>query len=182
MIHPYAYRTGLIAALVTIVYTILAYLIGIELFTNFWIPILVMIAIVIYLIMSLKKIRSFMGGIMTLSQGFMNFLAMSAIYILVSSMFHFLIVNVIDPDFGTEVNEVIIEKTIGMMENFGAPEAEIEKQVIELEEKLESQRGIGGWLLNMLQSLAFFAVIGLIAAAVLKKSSNAPKESLETLD
>ena len=182
MIHPYAYRTGLIVSVIIVIWTIFSYLIGIEMFTNFWIPIVVMIAVVIYLIMALKKIRGFMGGFMTLVQGFINFLVMSAIFIFISSILNFLIVNVIDTEFGSEVNEVIIEKTIGMMEKFGAPEAEIEKQVIELETKLESQRGFGGMLLNMLQSLAFFAVIGLIAAAVLKKNPDQSAETLETLD
>ena len=83
MIHPNAYKTGLIAAGITIAYTLIAYLIAIDLFTNFWIPMLVVVGILVYMILSLKKIRENLG-FMSFKDGFLNFAVMAVLYVFIS--------------------------------------------------------------------------------------------------
>lgn len=179
MLHPYIYRAGLIAAGISVAYTLVSYLIGIEAFTSFWIPIVITIAIIVYLVLSLKKIKGFLDGKMTFTQGFVNFLGMSLIFVLISQVFYFFILHVIDPEFGVAVSDVVIEKAIGMMERFGTPENEIEKALIEMETDFEKQGTFGGALMGMLKYLGFLAVIGLISAAVLRTKD---METLETTE
>jgi hypothetical protein len=180
MIHPYAYRTGLIATAVGIIYTLISYLVGVVLFTNFYIPIILLVLFIIYFILSLKKIKGLLDGDFPFSVAFMNFMVMVALYIVISQTFYFLLIYVIDADFGMAVNDAIIEKTIGMMERFGAPENAIAETLEEMEVQFENQSTIGGMLLGMLKNLGFMAVVGLIVAAIMKSK----KENIiiETVD
>lgn len=179
MIHPYAYRAGLIATAVGVIYTLISYFIGIEAFTNFYIPIILFILIIVYYIFSLKKIKGFSNGDFPFLTAFVNFFVMAAIYIVISQAMYFLLIYVIDPDFGMAVNDAIIEKSIGMMESFGAPEQAISESLVEMEAQFESQSTFMGAMWGMLKNLAFMAVVGLIVAAVMKSKKEV---FIETVD
>jgi len=60
-------------------------------------------------------------------------------------------------------------KTINIMEGMGAPAEAVAEGI----EKIENQDtfGIGTQLKSLAQSLVFFAVIGLIVAAIMKKNN-----------
>ncbi len=179
MINAYSYRAGLIAAAISVAHTLVSYIVGIDLFTNLWIPSVIAIGIIVYLIISLKKVRTILGGYMSFTEGLANFFIMSLVYVVISQLFYFLIVNVIDPEFGIAVNDVIIEKAIGMMENFGAPESEIEKALVDMEAEFESKSTFIGVITSMGKILAFFLVVGAIVSAVLKRKNEG---NIETID
>ena len=90
MIHPYAYRVGLIAAVISIVWTIFAYLIGIELFTNWWVGIIFIVVMIAYLIVSTIKIRTYQNGYITFASAFLNFMVMAAIFTLIGQFFNYI--------------------------------------------------------------------------------------------
>ena len=178
MINPYAYRTGLIAAGISIAYYLISYLIGIELFTSLWIPWVFIIGIIVYFIISLKKIREFMGH-MTFAQGFVNFLTMSIVYIVLSNSFNYILINVIDPEFGIAVNDMVIEKVIGIMESMNTPEQAISEAITKMEEQIESQSSISGFLLNIATITFWYALIGLIVAAIMKSKNDTFTETVD---
>ena len=90
-------------------------------------------------------------------------------------------IYVIDPEFGQAFADVTIEKTIAMMEGFGAPEVAIEEALTNMEVEFESQSSFLGNLWSMLKGVGFMAVIGLIVAAIVKK--NPPVfDNVETVD
>ena len=179
MIHPYAYRTGILASLVTVFYTLIAYFVGLDMFTSFYVPMLIVVGIIVYLVLSLKKIKAFNGGIISFSTAFMNFMVMSAVYVVISQGFNYLLIYVIDPDFGFAVNDAIIEKSIGMMESFGAPEAQIEISLVEMEKSFEEASTLYGTIMGMIKYLGFMAVVGLIASAVLKTKNEVFTETVD---
>lgn len=116
---------------------------------------------------------------MSFKQGFVNFFIMSIIYIVMMHTANFLVVNVIDPEFGSEVNDVIIEKVIGFMESLGTPESAITEAVVEMEDEIESQRTFSGFLTNIVTWALWFSVIGLISAAVLKSKNDVITETVD---
>jgi len=179
MINAYSYRAGLIAAAISVFYTIVSYFAGIEMFTNLWVPSVISVGIIVYLIISLKKIRTMLGGYMSFNEGIVNFLVMSVVYVVISQFVYFLIVNVIDPEFGIAVNDVIIEKAIGMMESFGAPEDSIGEALADMEADFEAKATFVGILMTMLKIIAFFFVVGLVTSAVLKRKNEG---NIETID
>ena len=181
MIHPQVYRAGLIAAGISVVWTIIAYLVGIDLFTNWWMGIAVFIAVIVYLIIALKGIRTQLGGYISFKDAFLNFLAMAVIQIVISQTIYFLLIYVIDPGFGEAVIDATIEKTIAIMEGFGTPEVAIEEALTNMEVEMEKQTTIMGAIMNMLKGIAFMAVVGLIVAAIIKKNPSV-FENPETVD
>lgn len=178
MIFPYAYRNGLIAAGIATAYYIVAYFAGLEFYTNFYTPWIFIIGFIIYFIITLKKIKGFMGN-MTFMQGFANFFVMSVILLTISNIVNYLIVNVIDPEFGIAVNDIVIEKVIGIMESMGAPEESISETIIKMEEKIESQSSISGLLVDTATVIFWYSIVGLIVAAVLKSKK---EDFIETID
>ena len=86
---------------------------------------------------------------------------------MISTAVSIIIFNFIDPDSAIALKELIVEKTISFMEGMGAPAEAIAEGV----DKIESQNtfGFGTQLKSLAQSLVFFAVIGLIVAAIMKK-------------
>lgn len=181
MIHPLAYRNGLIAVALSIAYTLIAYLIGPQFFANWWLALIIMVVIVAYLIYSLRQIKTAMGGYITFGNAFLNFMVMAVLYIVIGTLFMYILIWVIDPDFGQAYADETIEKIIGMMEGFNTPVEAIEEAVTEAEADFESQKSLGGNVMQMLKGSAFMAVVGLIVAAVMKKNPPIFDES-ETLD
>ena len=116
---------------------------------------------------------------MSFNEGIVNFLVMSVVYVVISQFVYFLIVNVIDPEFGIAVNDVIIEKAIGMMESFGAPEDSIGEALADMEADFEAKATFVGILMTMLKIIAFFFVVGLVTSAVLKRKNEG---NIETID
>ena len=181
MIHPYAYRAGGIAALISIVWTVIAYLVGVKLFTNWWASGFIAIFILVYLIISIIKIRRMKGNVISFQEAFLNFLVMIAIYAVVANLFNYLLLYVIDPAFGQAVIDASIEKTIGFMEKFNVPESDIEKALTGMEEEFEKQKSFLGMLSGMIKGVAFMAVIGVIVALIVKRKPPVFDE-LETID
>jgi len=118
-------------------------------------------------------------GNMTFMQGFANFFVMSVILLTISNIVNYLIVNVIDPEFGIAVNDIVIEKVIGIMESMGAPEESISETIIKMEEKIESQSSISGLLVDTATVIFWYSIVGLIVAAVLKSKK---EDFIETID
>jgi hypothetical protein len=178
MIFPYAYRNGLIAAMIATVYYIVAYFSGLELYTNFLTPWIFFIGFIIFFIITLKKIKKSIGSL-SFAQGFFNFLIMSVILLLISNFVNYLILYVIDPEFGIQVNDMVINKVIDLMESMGAPEDSISDAIFEMEEKMESQGSIVGFLTDTFTAIFWFSVIGLITAAILKSKNELNTETID---
>ena len=77
--------------------------------------------------------------------------------------------NYVDPEAAKQIQQITVDMTVNMMEGFGAPAETIAEAV----EKIESQNQYS--LINTAKSLAwgflFQAIIGLIVAAIMKKSN-----------
>lgn len=179
MIHPHSYRVGLIASVIGIIYTLIAYFIGPEAFTSYIFMFLIAIGILVYFILSLKKVRSSLGANFTFGNAFFNFMVMVVIYTVISQIFNYLLIYVIDPEFGVAMTDAIIEKTVGMMEGFGAPEQAIAEAITEMEVAFEDQTTISGMLLGILKYLGFMAVVGLIVAAIMKNKKEVFTETVD---
>ena len=178
MIHPQSYRSGLIAAGISVVWTIIAYLVGIDLFTNWWMGIIIFIVVIVYLIISLKNIRTDVGGYISFKDAFLNFLVMAVIQIAISQTIYFLLIYVIDPGFGEAIIDASIEKVIGIMEWLGAPDSAIEEALPEIEIEMAKQTTFIGAVTNTIKGVSFMAVIGLIVAAIIKKNPS-PFENVD---
>ncbi|MEC3908353.1 DUF4199 domain-containing protein [Tamlana sp. 2201CG12-4] len=160
---------GLYLGIALSLWTILGYAIDLSLLVNFWINLLVIPLVIIATgIFVIGKCKSVSKGFISFKGAFTSFFITVLVGIVVSSLVSILLFNFIDPDAALAIKEMAIEKTVTMMEGFGAPADKIDEQV----EAIEAQNlfSIKTQLFQLGQGLVFFIIIGLIAAAIMKKS------------
>lgn len=160
----YGLYLGILLALLTVI----SYAINIELLTNTWYGIFILIAIVAFGIVSVAKIKQAQNGFASFKESFSAYFITVLIGLIISTVVSYLIFNFIDTEAAGILKEKTVEKTVQMMKNFNTPNEAIAEAV----EKIESQNqfSIGSILKGLAGYLVFFSVIGLIVAAAMKKS------------
>lgn len=164
-----AINYGLYLGVFLVSFTVLAYIIDIELLVNFWLVFLLLPLITIIVgALSSAKAKSMLGGFISFKQSFSSYFIPIAIALIISTVVTYLLFNFIDPDSAILLKESVTTKTVGMMENFGAPQSEIDKVIVQMQE--QDTFAIGTQLISVAQGLVFYSVIGLIVALILKKN------------
>lgn len=148
--------------------TVFAYAVNLDLFTQWWYGVGLMILVIIFGIISAMTSKKLVGGIINFKGAFSSYFIAVAIGIIISSLVSFVIFNFIDPDAAKLLQEKILDSQVAMMRGFGAPEDSI-AEVVEQMEKEDNMFAIT----KVAQSIAFqligFSVVGLIVALVVKK-------------
>ncbi|WP_299334457.1 DUF4199 domain-containing protein [uncultured Psychroserpens sp.] len=159
---------GIYLAIGLVLYTVLCYAFNVELVVNFWINILVVpLAIITIGVISSAKARSLLGGFMSFKQAFMTYFIPIVLGVLINTVVVVVLYNYIDPDTADYVKELVINQTRDFMEGFGAPQAQINESLAEIESQNIFSPGMQ--LRSLAQGLIFFTVIGLIVALIMKK-------------
>ena len=161
----YGLYLGVFLALITV----LAYALNLELLTNMWVGILIVIAIIIFGIISVAKVKQAQNGFASFKQAFTSYFITVLIGLLISTLVSFLLFNVIDTDAADVLKEKTIEKTVEMMENFNTPTEVIAETVEQMES--QNQYSIGNVTKGLAGYLVVFSIIGLIVAAAMKKNN-----------
>lgn len=160
----YGLYLGALLALVTVI----GYAVSLELLVKWWLGIILLITIIVFGIVSVSKSKKMLNGIISFKDAFSSYFFTVAVGVLVSTAVSILLFNFIDPDAAVLLKEKIVETTVNMMQGFGAPAESIAEAV----EKIESQDQFS--VLNQLKSVAwqllFYIIVGLIVAAIMKKS------------
>jgi len=165
----YGLKFGGYAAAFTVTYGILGYLIGVEMYAQGWLGILVAaitIGILVVGVLQARKETTLENGF-SFKTSFSTFIIASLVPIVAGIAFNILLFHVIDPDFATLVEEALIKSTVGTMEKFGVPQASIDETVDEMLQ--ESRFSIKNQLMGLPMGLIFYAIVGLIVAAATKR-------------
>ncbi|MCD2259924.1 DUF4199 domain-containing protein [Psychroserpens luteolus] len=159
---------GIYLALALVLYTVLCYVINVEMVVNFWINILVIpLTIIAVGVISSAKAKSILGGFMSFKQAFTAYFIPIAIAVTISTITTVILYNYIDPDTADYIKEMVITKTRDFMEGFGAPQSDINEAIAEMEG--QDMFAPATQLRSLAQSLVFFIVIGLIVSLIMKK-------------
>lgn len=167
-IYNEAGKAGLIMGLSFLVITGGVYAIDYTMFASFWFGILNLILVVGFLIYFYGNWRKGRGGYVSFKESFaFGFLAlvMSGV---INLMFTCILYGVIDPDLPTKLTDALIDNTVGMLERFGAPDAQIDETIEQLEKQTESYT-LEGQLKNFPMMLVMYAGFALIMGAIYKK-------------
>ncbi|WP_282135627.1 DUF4199 domain-containing protein [Seonamhaeicola maritimus] len=151
------------------VITILVYTINLDLFTQIWLGLTLLAIIIVLGIMSISKSKKSLGGYISFKNAFTSYFITILIGLVISALVSIVIFNFIDPEAATTLQEKIIEVQTQRFENFNMPPEAIAEAV----EKMEAQGdmySIGNIAKSVIWQLAGFSVVGLIAAAIMKKS------------
>ena len=160
---------GMYLGLALTLWTVIAYVIDLELMVNLWLNLLVLPVVIIgFGVVSTAKSKQILGGFLSFKEAFTSYFITIALGIGISFAVSIILFNYIDTEAAITIKEIAVEKTIAMMEGFNTPPDQIAKQVEAMENNdlfsFKSQ------IFQIAQSLVFFTIIGLIVAAIMKKS------------
>ena len=173
-----ASKYGPTIAGISIAYTLVAYLIDMKLMVNTWAGISLWVVNFALLIIAVRAAKKAMDGFISFKNAFTTFIMTFVISSLLSTVFNIVLFAVVDPAAAQELQELTIETTISFMEKLGTPESELEKQVAAMEEA--NQFSMGNQVKGFFMGIVFYAILGLIVAAVMKKDK--PVFEYESID
>ncbi|HQE33664.1 MAG TPA: DUF4199 domain-containing protein [Flavobacterium alvei] len=156
---------GIITGVVSALLTTAIYSIDLNLFTKWWLGILMIIVYIIIGIVLLSKTKKELKGIFSFKEAFTTYFISAVIGILISVAFNILLFNVIDPSVKDTLNEIVIKYTAETMQKFGAPSAAINEAIKKMQENnpystIELLKGcvfsiVGSSLFGLLLALIF---------------------------
>ena len=160
---------GVILGVVSILVTAIVYAVDINLFLSGWITFVKVIAFLTVMILLLSKTKKELNGIYSFKQAFTTFFIAACIGLLLATTFEIILYNFIDPSLKDTLKEMSIKFTVNFMEKLGAPQSEINKTIVKLQET--DQFSIGQLLQGTFFYLVFASIPGLILAAIFKTKS-----------
>ncbi|AEV31867.1 hypothetical protein Oweho_0855 [Owenweeksia hongkongensis DSM 17368] len=173
-----ASKFGPIIAAIGISYTLIAYLVDMHLMVNMWAGISLWVINFVLLIIAVRTAKVAMGGFISFKNAFSTFLLTFVLSSLLSTVFAILLFGVVDTEAADQLQELTIETSVSFMEKLGTPESEIEKQVSAMEEN--NQFSALNQVKGFFMGIVFYAILGLIVAAVMKKDK--PNFEYQPLD
>ncbi len=163
-------KGGLIISGVSILMTMIIYIINIELMVEWWfslISLLLSIGLVIFIGVSFRNASS---GFMSYKEALkFTFLVLLIAYV-VGAFFNIMLYNVIDPSLPEVIKELTVEKTIAMMESFGTPQEAIDNALPEIEESIIKNTTPTGIIKSTPMGVLFMFLLALIASIFVKKN------------
>lgn len=158
---------GIYLGIALILITVLAYVFNLALMTQWWFGILILIFIITLSCFAVSKAKKTSTTLFTFKNAFGVYFLTVFLGSFISLLFSIILFNFIDPDAAQQITELTMKSTRSMMERFGAPEEEINKQLMAMQEN--NTYGIVNQLKGYAFQLAFFAVIGLIVALIFRE-------------
>jgi hypothetical protein len=177
-IKKYAMNFGIIAAVISILYSLIAYLVDQSLFVNLVAGVVMMVIGFVLYIMSPLRVKRDQGGYITFRDAVTSFVLTFIIAGITGVIWNLLLFNVIDPELQSTVQEMTIEKSVQMMERFGAPEESIDQSIAQMEET--NNYSLGNQVKGFFMMLLFMTIVGLIVAAIIKKDPPLVDEHIES--
>jgi hypothetical protein len=160
-------KFGLILGFANIAIYLLIYIIDRQLLVSGWIGAFVLLVNVVLMIWPVKNYKNIQGGVITFRDAFLVCFITLAGASLLSSVFNFVLYNIIDPTLPEFIKEKTIETTVSLMEKFNAPQEELDKAVEKLQAEDFSQNP-GRIGKQYFGAVLFQTIPALIIAAVMR--------------
>ena len=165
-----AINNGLYLGAILSVITVLIYAINLDLFTEWWLGIILFVLILAYGVISAIKSRKILNGFISFKQAFTSYFITIAVGTFISTVVGIAIFAFIDPEAATYLNEQTLILMKQTMERFKMPE---EAMLATLEEAATKNNfSLGIQSQSFVFRLAFYALIGLIISLIVKKTDD----------
>ena len=133
-----AINYGLYLGAILSLLTVVAYAINLDLFTQIWFGISILILIIVLGIISISKSKKLFEGYISFKNAFTSYFITVLIGIVISALVSIVVFNFIDPEAANVLQEKIIDLQMQRLENFNVPTEAIAQAM----EKMEEQHGI----------------------------------------
>ena len=148
--------------------TVLIYAVNLDLFTEWWLGIILFIVIVACGVISALKSRTILNGFISFKQAFTSYFITIAVGTLIATVVGIAIFTFIDPEAAVYLNEQILLVAKQTMERFGMPQEAMQAALEEAATKDNFSLGVQSQAFVF--KLAIYALIGLIVALIVKKT------------
>lgn len=167
--NKHAIKSGVILGVISVVITLLVYLINVNLFAAWWyfiIPLVISLTLVSYFGI---KFRDENGGYMTFGKAWVYSFITFLVAGVISLLFQILLYTVIDPEIPGILIKAQMENQEAILSNFGMPEDQMEEALEGARESIENSMTVGGMIQGFLILLIIYAIGALITGAIIKK-------------
>ena len=165
----HALKFGVILGVISIVLTMLVYIIDYTIMADWKFGILSFVIYIGFTIYASINYRNEIGGFMPFGTAFKHGYLVFILSGLVATLFAIVLYHVIDPELPQKITDVTIENTTKMMEGFGAPEASIDEAVEKMKVDMPQNYTLFGHAKTYGIMLIVSAVFALITGAISKK-------------
>jgi len=163
-------NNGLVLGLILSLISVLVYAINLDLFTKWWLGIILFLIAIGYGAYSgivFKKQQKFL----TFKEAFSSYFITIAIGTLIATVVGIIIFTFVDPDAAQYLNEQILILTKETMQNFGMPEEAMQEALMEAEKT--DNFSLGAQSQAYVIRLVIYSIVGLIVALIIKKNNPA---------
>lgn len=163
-------KSGFMLAAVSIIITMLAYMISVELMVEWWfgmVSLIISVSLLIYLGISY---RNSIGGILSYGNAVRYSILVMFVSYVIGICFQVLLYTVIDPELPEVMTELSIEKSVELMERFGTPQETIDASISAIEEGIKSSTTASGILKSSPWGLLFLVAFSLFTAIFIKRN------------
>ena len=165
----HAARNGLIMSLVSIVLTMLVYMIDIAIMVEWTFSLFTFVLFTILTVIFGRGFRQLSGGFLTYGTSFQYAFIVVLVSSLVGLMFNILLFNVVDPELPQTLARLVVEAQEKMMLSFGVSDDIIDETISSLEQDLPEQYTPLGQLKSSWAIFIGAALLATIAAFFIKK-------------
>jgi len=175
-------KHGLMYGVISIVYLMITYLLGIDAMVSSWNSVLQIVLFLGLFIFIGLEARKLTGGYIKFGDAFKSIFLSFALGSFLYLLFNFVLNTVIDPSLPGKLFEEGVKMAIGLMENFGMSEDDIEKtydQMMAEKDSVYDSFTLGGFFLSYVYFLAIGSIGIAIASLITKKNDPNPFAEVE---
>ncbi|WP_462248028.1 DUF4199 domain-containing protein [Ekhidna sp.] len=167
--NNHAIKSGVMLSVISIVLTLLFYLIDPTLLAKWWVGIgILVISIALVAYFGIQH-RNEIGGFMAFGKAWIYSMQLLVVAGLIGTIFNILLYNVIDPELPVIVADQAVENAEAMMANFGMPEDQMDEALEKTRTDTLERFTVTGSLVGFLWGLIVYAILSLITGAIIKK-------------
>lgn len=169
-------KWGLFLGGVNVLYILLLYIIDVSLLVSFWNSLIALALTVVFMILAMREQRTQNANTLAYGNAVVVGIVVGVLSGVVGVSFNGLLYNVIDPTLAETMKELTIEKTAGIMEGFGASEADIEKALENMDSR-SFEQDFRSMATALMVSAVFSAFVALIVGAFMKRTPDVFEET-----
>lgn len=167
----HAIKWGLILGLISVIITLLVYVIDIAIFAKPYFAFIYLVVYVGFVIYAGRDYRKESGGYLTYGKAFLHALVVFLLAGFIDRVFLYVLFNLIDPQAAETIVKITMDSTMELMESFGSGSPEM---MDEMAEGVAEAYTLGGLAQGYLFSIIYYAIGAAIIGAINKK--NEPQE------
>lgn len=153
------------AALISVILSLVAYILSVELLIGWQLGLAQSVLIITTMIIVGRAIRRDEGGFISYWRVFQHIMLSLLCILCASSLFNFVLFNVINPELVDVVVDLSLEKVEEMMISFGLEGDLLQETMIETQKEIRNGYTLVGSVKGVVFSSMFGAIIALIVSA-----------------